>query len=83
MHPTKACKDCAFAVLFTPKGQIQSVLLCKRFPPSQNFMGATRDGKPWININHIQVQPTEWCHEFEKNTGDLFHESENSVTLGN
>lgn len=58
-----------------PKGSVQSVLLCKRFPPTTALV-VTPNGLMNV-VQQPVVQATQWCHEFKERVGKPISESEN------
>lgn len=57
MTHDKTCSNCAYAQRMTPAGEVQSRLICARYPPSVAFVPA-QDNFGRVGINMLTGSPT-------------------------
>ncbi len=63
LPPGACCKDCHYSDLIRMKGQIHTLRICRRFPPSSIFMPNAQGGV--LTSQPSQVPDDYVCFEYD------------------
>lgn len=62
----RSCRDCRYVLKYTPKGEIQSQLLCRHSPPLVVGLPVQQGRQVTVALQSADrpVGPDYWCHQF-------------------